>query len=82
MPLELTTQVPRDLCCWRPSRTRMCGIASDWQSAWLMLDKNICWSFMLMCKSAVVILIVEKLVGILSKEMLFFLIKMNFIGDV
>ena len=37
---------------------------------------------MLMCKSAVVILIVEKLVGILSKEMLFFLIKMNFIGDV
>ena len=37
---------------------------------------------MLMCKSAVVILIVEKLVGILSTEMLFFLIKMNFIGDV
>ena len=38
---------------------------------------------MLMCKSAVVILIVEKLVGILSTEMhFFFLIKMNFIGDV
>ena len=72
MPLELFAQVPRNLCHWCPSRTRMCGIASDWQSAWFMLDLNICWSFMLMRKSAVVILIVENWLAFYPQKCIFF----------